>query len=406
MLVPFSLYANSQTLVDTGTDGRFACLLVVETIEGNQFNYNLLVRYTNAQQTDFRNVRFRKTLRRLRNNIASTRSRITTARQDRNSAKVDRLRARRVRLRDRLADIRECRNGTGEYVNGSLNGGNSSGTGDTDGGAVGGGDDTPDNGDDTPDNDGNDALPQLSACQVSTQIDFSSTPQSRDDNLFARIISGDSCTVGGSGVVRLRLVGSQGRQFLCSGTVVSNRVVLTAAHCLDDVSSSESIIRADVFAGGGTFSTTNLAFHPNFDGPDEANDVGVIVTNSNLPTNGYSIIRSSSSLRLNEDLVIAGYGLDENNRSGILRAGYNTISSFNSRSISLRFFDTNGDTNTCSGDSGGPLFVQRDNTWVLAGITSNGVRADCGVGDVSNFANLLDSSNRSFINSIVPGLLN
>lgn len=394
---PFLVQADSETLIGVGTDGRFACLLVEETISGAEFNYNLLVRFSSKFAIGYRSVRFDNNLRKLRSNIASTRSKIVTAREEGKSQKIANLKAKRVRLKARLADIKDCRNNRGQYVNG----GNGSSGGSSGGGSGGSG--------------GSDGgVEALTACEVATEIDSRSLPlsaalslrESGEQEVFSRIISGDSCTVGSSAVVKLRIVSTQDDRFLCSGTVIGDRVILTAAHCLEDVSSNNRIERVDVLVGNSTFSTTNFAYHPSFNSPDEANDIGIVVTNTNLPTNHNSIISSSKSLQVGEDLVIAGFGLDENGNNGFLRAGYNTISSFSSKAISLRFADSNGDTNTCSGDSGGPLFIQRDSTWVLAGVTSNGIRANCGAGDVSNFANLLDSSNRSFINSIVPGLLN
>jgi hypothetical protein len=40
------------------------------------------------------------------------------------------------------------------------------------------------------------------------------------------------------------------------------------------------------------------------------------------------------------------------------------------------YFEIGGKTNTCSGDSGGPLYTMQNDEWVLAGVTSFGA-ADC-----------------------------
>jgi secreted trypsin-like serine protease len=67
--------------------------------------------------------------------------------------------------------------------------------------------------------------------------------------------------------------------------------------------------------------------------------------------------------------------------------------------IEARYDGTTG-SNSCNGDSGGPLFVKRGEQWYLAGDTSNGDAAKCGVtegSDISRWANINAPSNRAFI---------
>ena len=97
--------------------------------------------------------------------------------------------------------------------------------------------------------------------------------------------------------------------------------------------------------------------------------------------------------------MIAGYGVDENDRSGRFQAGTMTVSGVRDRFIDTEF---NGEgSNTCSGDSGGPFLVHTGSEWALAGVTSGGDTVDCLSGN-SDFARLRNSEAMSHIFDLVP----
>jgi hypothetical protein len=239
------------------------------------------------------------------------------------------------------------------------------------------------------------------SCDIINGIASSSSYVKSDDSYKSdTIINGTACSNENTAVVELIINDSDGSQGLCTGTVVNQRTIIAAGHCLEgDVES------VDILTKNAEFNTETFHVHPNY-GQDEIeiNDVSIIISDQDLGTNTFDIL-SNTTLVVDELGIIAGYGQTETGRSEQLRAAPVLIDSFTTEAIRIRYSGNNDFGNTCSGDSGGPLFVKRGSEWFLAGITSNGVKTNCGPGDLSNFANLLDPDNKYFINTYVPGLI-
>lgn len=213
-----------------------------------------------------------------------------------------------------------------------------------------------------------------------------------------RIINGTACKVGNSPVVELKLMASGKEVGWCSGTALTKRAVLTAAHCLTD-----GVTSVTVYGGGTSRTSSAFFYHPGYDPyGDETNDIGVVLLSGDLPTRTISLISASASFTPGEKAIIAGYGLDERGKSGTLKAGTMTVERATSYGI-LSSFNGSG-SNSCSGDSGGPYLVKRSGQWVIGGTTSWGIKENCSAGDKSYFTNIASPSNQNFIKQYVSGL--
>jgi hypothetical protein len=210
------------------------------------------------------------------------------------------------------------------------------------------------------------------------------------------IINGEVCSnTKESPVVQLILKDRNGSEGSCSGTVVSQTVIVTAAHCL-----YENPIRITIKVGSRFINAIDYQYHHSWNPgifQTETNDVGIVVAEENIGVSPVAIL-DKNDIKSGELALIAGFGLTENLELEGLRAGFMTVKSVTTGSITA-LFDGSG-SNSCNGDSGGPLFIKRDNTWYLAGTTSNGDAARCGViegTDISRWSNLNDPSNKAFI---------
>ena len=113
-------------------------------------------------------------------------------------------------------------------------------------------------------------------------------------------------------------------------------------------------------------------------------------------------ILTSKAPKIGDKVSIFGYGATTGGAAvdGKLRAGAMTIGGVDVSKI-YAYFDASS-SNTCSGDSGGPMLLQVGDQQTIIGTTSYGSSNNCSVGELSGFTNLQAPSTQSFIRSIAP----
>jgi hypothetical protein len=198
-------------------------------------------------------------------------------------------------------------------------------------------------------------------------------------------------------------------QLGCTGTLIGCQTVLTAAHCVEGERAKNVLV---YLQHAGLFAVTRIQVHPQYASADA--DVAVLKlgqrVNGIAPTAFNTIVDPAQ--RTGTPGWIAGYGVTDGDGedAGLKRAGKVVTAPCGSSSggelsdrkyVCWRFDASVGpaglDSNTCYGDSGGPLFLTLDGHEVVAGVTSGGLVDSCGPGDVGYDANVF--AYRSFIQS-------
>lgn len=211
------------------------------------------------------------------------------------------------------------------------------------------------------------------------------------------ILNGANCAPERSSIVKLNLRNASGDSVGgCSGTVVAPRVVLTAAHCLD-----EGVAIARVWPGTGPeIVAESFVFYPGYRFNQSGFDVAVILMGEALPRAAIPILTSRDG-RVGETAIIAGWGRDQNDTVSFLRSGSTTLSAVSSDL--LRTIYAPPSSSVCQGDSGGPILLSEGGGWTVAGITSATSDSVCNTG-TNFYQSVRHQPVRDFIRQHAPSV--
>ena len=169
-------------------------------------------------------------------------------------------------------------------------------------------------------------------------------------------------------VVALLLNGS----VYCTGVLLTNNVVATAAHCVIPTPPEQVYFGSDPSSKKGTFiDVTTTRAHPDFDEDTLVNDIAVLGLASTAPVAPLNIfVKEFDDSYVGLEVRLIGFGATAGDGSGKLRkrSGTTAITSYTNDDFRFR----PAPAQTCVGDSGGPAVAKIGDHEAVIGLTSSG----------------------------------
>lgn len=168
----------------------------------------------------------------------------------------------------------------------------------------------------------------------------------------------------------------------CTGAPISDRVILTAGHCLKDVNKKDVsvIFHPEMTCTSGydiskSIPSVDVLVHKDYKGDNQAKfDLAMVKLASPIPAS-YQVqsLYDGQSPLSSDNVLMVGYGItSEGNRDSLhLRK---TIKSFKEETAvkdqNIAFDQRTSSGGVCSGDSGGPVYVQVGGTYKIIAVNS------------------------------------
>ncbi len=183
----------------------------------------------------------------------------------------------------------------------------------------------------------------------------------------------------------------------CSGTLIAQNLVLTASHCLEKVTPSQTYFYIGTQAKGSfsskSYPAKSFIFHPKYvkNSPPPGQladwyDIALVKLTKQVPHSGAKMIRQKEIgklLKLGDPVLVMGFGMTKANTgssSGTRMQGFSTLKLIGNSEIWL---DKKNGSQKCSGDSGGPSLMKSSATgyWHVVGVASR-TGKDCTYGSI------------------------
>jgi len=190
--------------------------------------------------------------------------------------------------------------------------------------------------------------------------------------------------------------------YFCGGTIISEKYILTAAHCADGVYSHEVVIGAHEIRDPSNtiINAYSPTVHPEWDSFSLSNDLAILELDTEIDWAEFGDNAAPNCLATSGDFsgqtaLVSGWGRPSDNAGGISDVLRKVEAPVMSQSECESYWgnlnegvvciNTEGGKSSCNGDSGGPLSIP-GSVYEQIGIVSFGSAAGCEIGAPAGFS--------------------
>lgn len=220
------------------------------------------------------------------------------------------------------------------------------------------------------------AVFSFSACQKISQADSLQFSNSVDRSAIigGEIVQPSDLTA--FSTVALKYVEGNQAYSLCTGTLISENLVLTAAHCLywaskNNVRIGFSLDVKDQLDSETMFEVSEIYLHPDYNSSSEANDIALmaLVQKAPKPYKPVGILNTKYKLEVGMPMLLAGYGVIDD-ATGKETEALRKVTVPMAKILEMIIVtDQTKNMGACNGDSGGPAYLEKDGLLYVYGVT-------------------------------------